>query len=46
MIKFAGLEALVPEELEKHLTLNSDRLREHSRMRAWKSLRMWRRSLV
>ena len=26
-IKLAGLEALVPEELEKHLILNSDRLR-------------------
>ena len=26
-IKFAGLEALVPEELEKHLILNSTRLR-------------------
>ena len=25
--KFAGLEALVPEELEKHLILNSTRLR-------------------
>ena len=26
-IKLAGLEALVPEELEKHLILNSNRLR-------------------
>ena len=26
-IKLAGLEALVPEELEKHLVLNSNRLR-------------------
>ena len=26
-IKLAGLESLVPEELEKHLTLNSNRLR-------------------
>ena len=26
-IKLAALEALVPEELEKHLILNSDRLR-------------------
>ena len=26
-IKLAGLEALVPEELEKYLTLNSNRLR-------------------
>ena len=26
-IKLAGLEALVPEELKKHLTLNSNRLR-------------------
>ena len=26
-IKFAGLEPLVPEELEKHLILNSNRLR-------------------
>ena len=26
-IKLAGLEALVPEELEKHLILNSSRLR-------------------
>ena len=26
-IKLAGLEALVPEELEKHLMLNSNRLR-------------------
>ena len=26
-IKFAGLEALVSEELEKHLILNSNRLR-------------------
>ena len=26
-IKLAGLEALVPEELEKHLILNSHRLR-------------------
>ena len=26
-IKLAGLEPLVPEELEKHLILNSDRLR-------------------
>ena len=26
-IKLAGLEALVPEELEKHLMLNSSRLR-------------------
>ena len=26
-IKLAGLESLVPEELEKHLILNSDRLR-------------------
>ena len=26
-IKLAGLEALVLEELEKHLTLNSNRLR-------------------
>ena len=26
-IRLAGLEALVPEELEKHLTLNSNRLR-------------------
>ena len=26
-IKLAGLEALVPEKLEKHLTLNSNRLR-------------------
>ena len=26
-IKFAGLESLVPEELEKHLTFNSSRLR-------------------
>ena len=26
-IKLAGLESLVPEELEKHLVLNSDRLR-------------------
>ena len=25
-IKLAGLEALVPEELEKHLMLNSNRL--------------------
>ena len=32
-IKLAGLESLVPEELEKHLILNS----EHSRMDAWKS---------
>ena len=26
-IKLAGLEALVPKELEKHLVLNSNRLR-------------------
>ena len=26
-IKLAGLEAFVPEELEKHLILNSNRLR-------------------
>ena len=26
-IKLAGLESLVPEELEKHLILNSNRLR-------------------
>ena len=26
-IKLAGLEASVPEEMEKHLTLNSNRLR-------------------
>ena len=26
-IKLAGLEALVPEELKKHVTLNSNRLR-------------------
>ena len=26
-IKLAGLEALVPEELEKHLILNTNRLR-------------------
>ena len=26
-IKLAGLEALVPEEVEKHLILNSNRLR-------------------
>ena len=26
-IKLAGLEALVPEELEKHLILNSNRIR-------------------
>ena len=26
-IKLAGLEALMPEELEKHLILNSNRLR-------------------
>ena len=32
-IKLAGLEALVPEELKKHLTLNSNRC-EHSRMRS------------
>ena len=30
-IKLAGLEALVPEELEKHSILNSNR----SRIRAW-----------
>ena len=35
-IKLAGLESLVPEELEKHLILNSNPC-EHSRMRAWKS---------
>ena len=35
-IKLAGLESLVPEELEKHLIFNSNRLR-HSRMHAWKS---------
>ena len=34
-IKLAGLEALVPEELEKHLLLNS--LANVRRMRAWKS---------
>ena len=26
-IRFVGLEALVPEELEKHLIVNSNRLR-------------------
>ena len=33
-IKLAGLESLVPEELEKHLILNSNRLRtfEHARL--------------
>ena len=33
-IKLSGLEALVPEELEKHLILNSNRLRtfEHARL--------------
>ena len=35
-IKLAGLEALVPEELEKHLILNSNRLRTFSWMRAWR----------
>ena len=30
-IKLAGLEALVPEELEKHLILNSNRLRTFGR---------------
>ena len=35
-IKLAGLESLVPEELEKHLILSSNAC-EHSRMRAWKS---------
>ena len=34
--KLTGLESLVPEELEKHLILNSNRLR-HLEMRAWKS---------
>ena len=37
-IKLAGLESLVPEELEKHLILNSNRLRT-LKMRAWKSCR-------
>ena len=32
-IKLAGLEALVPEELEKHLILNSNHLR---RMHVWR----------
>ena len=34
-IKLAGLESLVPEELEKHLILNSNRLRtfEDARLR-------------
>ena len=32
-IKLAGLESLVPEELEKHLIFNSNRLR----IRVWKS---------
>ena len=35
-IKLAGLEALVSEELEKHLILNSIRLRTFE-VRAWKS---------
>ena len=35
-IKLVGFESLVPEELEKHLILNSNRC-EHSRMRDWKS---------
>ena len=34
-IKLAGLEALVPDELEKHLVLNSNRMRT-LRMRAWR----------
>ena len=29
-IKLAGLDLLVPEELEKHLVLNSNRLRRRS----------------
>ena len=33
-IKLAGLEALVPEELEKHVTLNSNRLSSNIRGRA------------
>ena len=35
-IKLAGLESLVPKELEKHLILNSNRLRtfEDARLRA------------
>ena len=37
-IKLAGVEALVPEELGKHLILNSNRLRT-LKMRAWKSCR-------
>ena len=44
-IKLAGLEALVPEEHEKHLILNSNRLRT-LRMRVRRLRRTWRRSLV
>ena len=36
-IKLAGLESLVPEELEKHQILNSNRLRTFEDTRAWKS---------
>ena len=35
-IKLAGLDALVPEKLEKHLILNSNRLRS-LKMHVWKS---------
>ena len=36
-IKLAGLESLVPEELEKHQILNSNRVRTFEDARAWKS---------
>ena len=36
-IKLAGLESLVPEELQKHLIRNSNRLRTFLKMRVCKS---------
>ena len=43
-IKLAGLEALAPVELEKHLTLNSNRLRTFEDARL--EIVTWRRSSV
>ena len=44
--KLTGLEALTPEELEKHLIPNFNRLRTSVRMPAWESQLTRTRSLV
>ena len=45
-IKLAGLEALVPKELEKHLILNSNRLRTFEDVRSKIVTYVGRRSFV